>query len=237
VSLLDNFNFNTSYNPFVKSFHWTPVNFTGSTKIFNKQLDMRFGATFDPYATDTMGHRVDKFLINENHQLFRTTAAYIDLGFNLKSAAGSKSAEVTPGSEPDPYMDDTNPTLDLLNESTAYGSGAYVDFDIPWSLNVDYGWRFTKQNLKSVFTHTIRVSGDISVTPKWKIGVNTGYDFVSKKVTLTNISVHRDLHCWEMQFTVVPFGELRSYSFTINAKSTLLRDIKYNKSKSWYDNF
>jgi hypothetical protein len=237
VSLLDNFNFGTSYNPFAKSFQWAPVNFTGSTKLFNKQLDMRFGATFDPYAQDSLGHRVDKYLINENHKLFRTTTAYIDLGFNLKSPASGKSAEVAPGSEPDPYMDETNPTLDLLNESTAYASGAYVNFDIPWSLNVDYGWRFTKQNLETVYTHTVRLSGDISITPKWKIGVNTGYDFVSKKVTLTNISVHRDLHCWEMRFNVVPFGERRSYSFTINAKSSILRDVKYNKSKSWYDNF
>jgi hypothetical protein len=112
-----------------------------------------------------------------------------------------------------------------------------VNFDIPWSLNVDYGWRFTKQNLETVYTHTIRVNGDISITPKWKIGGSSGYDFVSKKVTLTNISIHRDLHCWEMRFNVVPFGQRRSYSFTINAKSSILRDVKYNKAKSWYDNF
>lgn len=237
VSLLDNFNFGTSYNPFAKSFHWSPVNFTGSTKIFNKQMDVRFGATFDPYAQDSVGHRIDRFLIKESHKLFRTTTAYIDLGFNLKSPSKGKTDEESPEREPDPYMDETNPTLDLLNESTAYASGAYVDFDIPWSLNVDYGWRFTKQLLETVYTHTIRLSGDVSITPKWKVGVTSGYDFVSKQVTLTNISIHRDLHCWEMRFNVVPFGERRSYSFTINAKSTILRDVKYNKAKSWHDNF
>jgi hypothetical protein len=237
VSLLDNFNFSSSYNPFAKSFHWTPVNFTGATKLFNKQLDMRFGATFDPYALDTAGRKIDRYLINEEHKLFRTTTAFIDLGFSLKSPASGKKSEVSPGREPDPYMDETNPTLDLLNESTAYSSGAYVDFDIPWSLNVNYGWRFTKQGFKTVYTHTIRVMGDISITPKWKIGGSSGYDFVSKKVTFTSINIHRDLHCWQMQFNVVPFGDLRSYSFTINAKSSILRDVKYNKSKSWYDNF
>ncbi len=236
VSLLDNFNFGTSYNPFAKSFHWSPVNFTGATKLFNKQMDVRFGATFDPYALDSTGRKIDRYLIRENHKLFRTTTAYIDFGFNLKSPSRGKS-EKEPEIEPDPYMDETNPTLDLLNESTAYASGAYVDFDIPWSLNVDYGWRFSKQSLNTVYTHTVRLSGDVSITPKWKVGITSGYDFVSKQVTLTNISVHRDLHCWEMRFNVVPFGERRSYSFTINAKSSILRDVKYNKAKSWHDNF
>lgn len=237
VSLLDNFNFNTSYNPFANSFHWSPLTFTGATKLFNKQMNMRFGATFDPYALDSLGRRIDRFLINESHKLFRTTTAFIDIGFSLKSPSKGKSDEVSPGPVTDPYSDETNPTLDLLNESTAYSSGAYMNFDIPWSLNVDYGWRFSKQSFKTVYTHTVRISGDISITPKWKLGGSSGYDFVSKKVTFTSININRDLHCWQMQFNVVPFGERRSYSFTINAKSSILRDVKYNKSKSWYDNF
>jgi hypothetical protein len=237
VSLLDNFNFSTSYNPFAKSFHWSTLNFTGATRLFNKQMNMRFGATFDPYALDSLGRRIDRYLINESHKLFRTTTAFIDMGFSLRSPSKGKSDEESPGRVTDPYSDETNPTLDLLNESTAYSSGAYVNFDIPWSLNVDYGWRFTKQGFKTVYTHTVRISGDISITPKWKLGGSSGYDFVSKKVTFTSININRDLHCWQMQFNVVPFGERRSYSFTINAKSSILRDVKYNKSKSWYDNF
>jgi hypothetical protein len=235
VSILDNFNFNTSYNPFVQEFRWSPINMTGSTRLFNKQVDVRFGATFNPYALDSAGRKVDKFLIHEEGKLFRTTRGYIDIGFNLQSAAGDKSKS-TPGATED-FTDETNPTLDMLDESAGYNADDYVDFSIPWSFNMDYSWSFSKESLKATYTHTIRINGDISITPKWKIGLNSGYDMVSKKVTTTNISVHRDLHCWEMRFNVVPFGERRSYSFTINAKSSILRDVKYNKAKSWYDNF
>jgi hypothetical protein len=237
VSILDNFNFNTSYNPFVKSFHWSPVNMTGSTKIFNKQLDLRFGATFNPYALDSTGKKVDRFLINENGKLFRTTRGYIDIGFNLKSPAGDKSKSKSTTEQSGDFNDEANPSDEMFSESIGSFSGAYVDFDIPWSLNVDYSWSFSKESLIASYTHTIRVNGDISITPKWKVGLNSGYDFMSKKVTTTNISINRDLHCWEMRFSVVPFGERRSYSFSINAKATILRDVKYNKSKSWYDNF
>jgi hypothetical protein len=237
ISLLDNFNFSSSYNPFAKTFKWAPVSMTGSTKLFNKQLDLRFGATFDPYALDSTGRKINSFQFSDKGRLFRTTRGYIDAGFNLKSPAADKSKSKTPAAPTDEYSDASNPTLDLLGESTAYSSGAYVDFSIPWSLNVDYSWSFSREAFVTSFTHTIRLSGDISITPKWKVGLNSGYDFISKKVTTTNFSIHRDLHCWEMRFSVVPFGQRRSYSFTINAKSSILRDVKYNKAKSWYDNF
>jgi hypothetical protein len=238
VSILDNFNFSTSYNPFVHSFNWSPVNMTGSTKIFNKQMDLRFGATFNPYALDSLGNRINRFLINENGRLFRTTRGYIDIGFNLKSAAADKNkGKSTPEPSSPDYTDESNPSGELFDETTGYYSGAYVNFDIPWSINVDYSWSFSKERFVASYTHTIRLNGDISITPKWKVGLNSGYDFVTRKVTTTNFSINRDLHCWEMRFSVVPFGQRRSYSFTINAKSTILRDVKYNKSKSWYDNF
>jgi hypothetical protein len=237
VSLLDNFNFSTAYNPFVDSKKWSPVNMTGSTRFFDNQVDLRFGATFNPYALDTTGAESDRYLIRESGRIFRTTRAYVDVGFRLKSPAGKEKEAAIESGARDEYLDESNPTLDLLDESNGYSTGDYVDFDIPWSLNVDYSWSYSKPSDRASFTHTIRMSGDISLTPKWKIGMNTGYDFMAKEITTTNISIHRDLHCWEMRFSIVPFGERRSYSFTINAKSSILRDVKYNKQKSWYDNF
>jgi len=237
VSILDNLNFTSSYNPFIKSSRWSNLNMAGSTSLFSKKVNVRFGATFNPYALDSAGKRsIDKYLIRETGKLFRTTRANIDIGFNLKSAAGDKKGASTTTTSAGESTDDSNPTLDMLDESSGY-YGDYVDFDIPWTLRVDYLWNMSKETRTVSYTHTIRLSGDISITPKWKIGMNTGYDFVSKDFSTTNFNIHRDLHCWEMRFSIVPFGDRRSYSFSINAKSSILRDVKYNKTKSWYDNF
>ena len=84
---------------------------------------------------------------------------------------------------------------------------------------------------------TIRASGDFSVTDNWKVGFNTGYDLDKNQFTTTNLSIYRDLHCWEMRISVVPFGNYKSYNFQINAKSSILADLKYNKRKNWQDNF
>lgn len=238
VSLLDNLNFSASYNPFATSYHWSTMNMHGSTSLFNKKLNLQFGATFDPYALDSTGSkRIDKYLINGNGKLFRVTNASVTMSFNLQSAAGEKKKSQVAATSPEELSDQNNPTLSLLDQSTNYYSGDYVDFDIPWSINVDYAWSYSKPASKASFNHTVRINGDINLTPKWKIGMNTGYDFVARKFTVTNINFHRDLHCWEMRFSVVPFGDRRSYSFTISAKQSILRDLKYNKTKSWYDNF
>jgi hypothetical protein len=79
-------------------------------------------------------------------------------------------------------------------------------------------------------------SGDFNLTPKWKIGGSMNFDIAEKEVTYTTLTILRDLHCWEMKFTVVPFGDRRSYSFTIQAKGSLLQDMKYEKKPNFYDN-
>jgi hypothetical protein len=122
-----------------------------------------------------------------------------------------------------------------VNQEEYYGS--YVDFDIPWSLRVDYSFSYSKPMDEGRVVHTVRASGDFSLTPNWKIGFNTGYDLDKRQFTTTNLSIYRDLHCWEMRISVVPFGTYKSYNFQINAKSSILSDLKYNKRKSWVDNF
>ena len=115
--------------------------------------------------------------------------------------------------------------------------GQYVDFNVPWTFGMDYTFRYVKTKEEPEIVQSVRFRGDLSLTPKWKIGFNSGYDFTRKKVSLTNVSIYRDLHCWEMQITMVPFGNYRSYSFQINIKSSILHDLKYEQSDNWYDNF
>ncbi|MBN1157972.1 MAG: LPS-assembly protein LptD [Bacteroidales bacterium] len=236
VILLNNLNFRMSYNPFATAFHWSSLNMSGSTSFFDQQLSIQFGASFDPYMLDSAGRRIDRYLILEKAGLFRTTNANISANFNLRSGEKSMREEDAGLVVPEPE-DESNTVLTPLNESIGYFGAEYVNFNIPWSLNVNYNWSYSKQGQKASFNHTVRISGDISLTPKWKIGVNSGFDFVSRKITTTNISIYRDLHCWDMRFSVIPFGDRRSYTFTISAKSSILRDVKYSKSRSWYDNF
>jgi hypothetical protein len=77
----------------------------------------------------------------------------------------------------------------------------------------------------------------LDLTDKWKISMNTNFDIQASEFSYTTVNVNRDLHCWQMAFNFVPFGYMKSYSFTINAKSSMLKDLRLQKRESNYDNF
>jgi hypothetical protein len=119
---------------------------------------------------------------------------------------------------------------------------SYVDFDIPWSLRVNYSLNYSKP-VKTIsttesykITQTLQFSGDLSLSEKWKIQFTSGYHFESKEFTQTRLSISRDLHCWTMNLSWVPFGRFTSYNFTINVKSSMLQDLKIDRRKPFFDN-
>ena len=112
----------------------------------------------------------------------------------------------------------------------------YDYFKIPWSISFSYSLTYTKPGHASKLSQSLSFNGDFSLTPKWKIGFSSGYDFDSTQFTYTTFSLSRDLHCWAASLRLVPFGARQSYTFNIAVKSAILQDLKYNKTHSWYDN-
>ncbi|HPO68034.1 MAG TPA: LPS-assembly protein LptD, partial [Paludibacteraceae bacterium] len=117
----------------------------------------------------------------------------------------------------------------------------YQKITIPWNLTVNYSIRYANTNVfdykkmeyKMGFTHNLSLSGSISLTSKWNISSSTSYDFVAKQFTYTNVSVSRDLHCWNISANFVPFGPFQSYYFRIGVNSSMLRDLKYEKRSGY----
>ena len=131
-----------------------------------------------------------------------------------------------------------NPQMDAMKKFVAANPELYVDFTIPWTLSFSYNFNYNKQGLaKAQITQAITVQGDLSLTPKWKLGFNTGYDMVLKAPTLTNITINRELHCWDMAFNWTPisgYSANSSYSFTLNVRSALLQELKVSRRRQYY---
>ncbi len=242
VKLLESLNFSSNMN-FDDSIKFQPVSMNGSTRFLKSKVNLSFRGSFDPYAMDSLRRRINEPNYKVNGKLARMTNASISVGTNFSSKSGKKPAVAEgeiPASDFEAGGVKTSPTIgeseyDTYDEDYYYGE--YVDFDIPWSIRADYSLSYTKPRDEVNIVQTLRLSGDFSLTPKWKIGYNTGYDLKMKKVTTSNVSIYRDLHCWEMRLTAVPFGIYKSFNFQINIKSAILQDIKYNKRIPWQDNF
>ena len=249
VPILESFSISGNYDITKDSVRLSPVSITGRTTLF-KKLGVNYRSSWDPYAADSMGRRVNRFEAVDNGRLFRKTGSSwsfsLSYSFNqndIKKWRGEKGSqqlrdEINENARKSGLFDP-----DELNEILG-NPNAYIDWTTPWSLSISYNLTYTTSIAYAAFmgiatnthVHTIGLNGDISITPKWKVTFSTGWDFVNNNITYTNISVYRDLHCWEMRFNWIPIGSYKSWNFTINVKAQALKDLKYEKKKDYRDN-
>lgn len=229
VKLLESLNFSTNYDLLKDSMNLSLIRMNGRTKLFDN-INLNFGTMFDPYVINENGQRMNKFVLVENHKLWRVTSANISCGFSFpfKKSGGGRNqgtAARTPASTPQ--------TGTAQTPFDPYAS--YTYYDVSWQVNIDYSFRYTKPAHTEKITQSLRFNGFLKLTQKWNINFSSGYDFVAKDFTYTSATITRDLHCWEMSFNWIPFGTLKSYNFRLNVKSQLFKDLKIKKQKSWWD--
>ena len=239
VKILESLPFSTNYNLFADSLNWAPITMSGRTRIANK-VNLSFGGTFDPYAITENGKKINRSHFKETGKLARLTRFNfaIDASLNSRAQQDTETGSEQTGRMPEGIsnMKQSVPEKGLEEDvPREFYTGEYVDFNVPWNLSLRYNYNYSKTGTTKRVTQTFNFSGNISLTQKWKIGFNSGWDFKTNKLTYTSVNIFRDLHCWEMRLSWIPIGYHQSYSFQINVKSAILKDLKYEKRKSWYD--
>jgi hypothetical protein len=227
VKLIDNLSVNTSYNLIADSLNLTPISIRGRTTV--QGVGVNFGTTINPYMTNDRGQPVNQYAWNHNTGLAkigRLTNANLSFGMQFNSKEGRRESEAAREA--------------IEEENILPGDFRhYVDFNIPWNFGFDYSFSYNRPNpnVKARLTQTVNVRGSVTLTQHWRLNMNTNYDIAARAFSFTNFNIYRDMHCWEMSFSFVPFGYMKSYSFTLNARSSMIRDLKVNKQRSFYDNF
>jgi len=242
IMLLNNLNFSTSYNMDASSLAWSPVRVSGGTQFFNNKLSANFGATLDPYAIDNSGSRINTFNINNGGSLFRMTSANLTMNYSLSSNDGGKEEKNTQGERNGGRSDDLfGSDIDLADarksqfnkEGEEEGEDKISEFfrsKLPWDLTFAYSLTYGNNNRENtIIGNSIMISANADLTPKWKAGISTGFDFVNSGVTFTQLRFERDLLSWRMDFNWTPFGDTSSWNFFIGIKSGVLSDIKWEK--------
>lgn len=237
IKIFDSFNFGTIYNLAADSLKLAPITFSGRTS-FSNNFSLLFGGTLDPYARAANGQRINNWLIDTDGKLANLTNANLAFSGSIRPQTNAKRA---PGNQlgnvnmPAPADDGEAREQEYLRRQQW---NQFIDWTVPFNLTFNYTLNYVRSAIDSVpatITQGLQLNGDVSLTPKWKIGYSSGYDFTNKRVTPTVINLYRDLHCWEMSFNLVPFGAFRSYTFTINAKARMLQELKLTRRRDWYD--
>ena len=245
VTLINNLNFNTTYNIAADSLRWSNVNFNMGIPLFKNKMMLNFTGSLDPYQKDANGTRINKF----NPGIFRLENLALTTGYSLSSKDFEKKDDkkkeekednTDSNNLPDVLGTDINPNRDFANRASTGKTGKREEKvaelyqnKMPWNLSFNYSIIYNNNgtNFAGIRNHVTSFNGSIDLTPKWKLGVNSGYNFTEGAFTNATFNFTRDLDSWRFNFNWTPFGRFTSYYFFIGIKSSMLSDLKWDKNQ------
>lgn len=240
INILKNLNISTSYNLAADEFKLSPVRVTAGIDLA-KGLSLNTGATFDPYALDENNTRINIFNVKNGGGLLRLTSANVSTQYVLNNNTfkkGQSEEQINESVSGGGRADDLFGVSQDFSNSNQYEEDEEQEevnleryiYKLPWSINLAYSLTYNNTRGQNDFsTNSLMISSNLSLTPKWKVGVSSGYDFKQKGFTYTQLRFDRDLDSWRLDFSWVPFSQRASWNFFIGIKSGLLSDLKYEK--------
>lgn len=244
VSILDQFSINSGYNFLLDSFKFSNITMNASTNLFQK-VSISAYANLSPYLRGgTDGRMIDKLVWTKTpFTLGKMTSANISLSTSFnggkKQAKGNAAKNL---GDVATYRDQNGLPLNEWETEAAYiqnNPGEFVDFNIPWDMSVSYSFMYSNSvyglNPSKSISQSANFNGSINLTPKWKLGGSTSYNITQKEIGLVTMYLSRDLHCWQMSINISPVGQWRFFSVNISPKSSILRDLKINRTRTYYN--
>ena len=108
----------------------------------------------------------------------------------------------------DPDLREAKRSKNKKKEKAKVDKDGYMTFSIPWSLTLSYGITMAEDRTKQInvrrmrypfsFTQTLNASGYVRFSEGWNVFVLFRLRLRKKKLSMTTMSLSRDLHCFEM---------------------------------------
>lgn len=241
--LINTLNISTSYNMAKDTQQWDPLRFSGNTQFFKNMTRLTFNMQLDPYALDADGTRSNDFYAKENGKILR----FVNAGFGLSTRIPIKtireliSGKKQGGNSNRNQSGNGNQNRNQ-NQNAGRGNNNQPNSIWEWleSFTISHEFRANINRLSTgrdtflVTTHSIRTSGSIQLTNKWRLSFgNIAYDIKNKSFTYPTLSFSRDLHCWELGMSWQP--EIGTYSFSLRVKPGTLGFISVPWGRNQFD--
>jgi hypothetical protein len=223
VRLIDQLNLSSSYNFAADSLKLSNLNTSFRARIL-PGLSIRANAQFNFYERNEQGTKIDQFLIEESRKPLELTSFSTSTSYSISLGSQGLQANDNPH-----YPQNYNP----LNQNIFHPVDPHFnqrrvqDFNSPFSFSVDFSYRWnlnpTGENRKSATINARNIN--LKLTPKWDFRTEIGYDLVQKELTPSQFSLNRNLHCWDLSFTMNPFGDNKYYFFSLRVNAGQLQGI------------
>lgn len=259
ISLIENFSANMGYNFAADSMNWSNLNTSILIKL-TKDFNLNLSMTWDTYTYQLNSYgnpvRVNIPRWKAGKGLGRLSSTGTSFSYTLNNNTFKKKEKKR--NKPEPEADEmnvappSNPLDDRYGEQRnrkresaddEYDDDGYLKWKVPWSLSINYSINYgygtfnkKKMEYNGKITQNLSFSGNISFAKNWTFTLSSSFNFDTGKIAYMNCSITRDMHCWTMSASFIPVGPYKSYNFHISVKSSLLSDLKLDKSGNSYRN-
>ncbi|MCF8259210.1 MAG: LPS-assembly protein LptD [Melioribacteraceae bacterium] len=224
----------TNYNFAADSLKLSDLSLSFRTQI-GEFLNINGSSNYTFYDYN-VNRKINQFLASNGKGLLRLTRFRFSLSTSISGDKLKGKDEPAEETDNDLANDQFNELRDDFYIGP-YDSGN-ADFSIPWDISLSYNYNFNKPLPSDPsISSNLGITGSINLTEYWKIRFRGNYDIENKELTAPQITIFRDLHCWEMNFTWNPLGTFRGYRFEIRMKAPDLQDIKVEKADRFYSGF
>jgi hypothetical protein len=139
-----------------------------------------------------------------------------------------------------------------------YYPGPFVNVPFRPTWSIWYGLSYSQQHYATSQTFIDQTTGSITqtfgdtisrnfsanlrlefaLTKNWSLSTSATYDLANQKLLIPQITIHRDLHCWEMNFAYRPPGSgISGFNFELRVKAPQLQDVKLTRTENTYGQF
>jgi LPS-assembly protein len=245
VPLIDGFGFSSGYNFLQDTCELQDFSLYLRSTLFEK-VSITMNGLLVPYELNQFGGRTRFYAWEKGFSLGTITSASISMSANFKS---KKRDETKPDQENatnnSPYTNVTDPNLLMQQQELVdymrRNPAEFVDFNIPWSVNLSFSLNYSKQpkpdysGFQPAITSSLNFNNTFSLTPKWMFSTNGFFNVENRKLEMLTMSISRDMHCWQMSINVTPVSPgSRYFSFNLNPKASILQDLKVNRTRTFY---
>lgn len=242
IRLIEGFGFNSGYNFLQDSMKLLPFNLYFRTTLFEK-LNITAQGLYSPYKQDSFGRDTRLYAWQgDRFRLGRLRSGSVSMSTSFQSKPKDPKKSATP--QPTNGNQITDPALignqQSMQQYVNRNPTEFVDFNIPWSLNLSYSLVFSRilerpGKFRTNITSNVSFNNTFSLTPKWMFTTSGYYDVKTSQLTMFTMSVSRDMHCWQMSVNVTPIGQYKYFNISISPKSAILRDIRVNRTRYFYN--
>ena len=210
---LFSWNISTGYNFNADSFKISNISSSIRSNLKNG-VSIDANLTHDLYKyNDELQTRVNKL-----NSAPRLTGLRLATNFTL-GRNNPKEKEVSEQS----YSDKTKAFLKDLTSDT-------------WQSKIGISYTVNKINPSNTIENFwVNTNSSVNVTQNWKLNYNARFSISDKNIVRHNITLFREIDCWELFVDWTPSGYAKGLYFRLNLKSDILKDLKVEQKTGLYN--